>query len=243
MPFPAKFLNPGEEVALDLRPHWWFFARQMSAAIAALALLVITVVIDDTPSVIEFAALALFVAALVWLGLRLIAWQGVNMVVTNERLIFRTGVVSKKGIEIPLDRINTVFFNQSVFERLIGSGDLSVESAGEGGRQDFHDVWRPNRVQQLIYQAKEAAEDREHKEAAEAIVQAQIEAAERLGYTAPVDPVAPAPVDPTGFGSDGSSGSTLSIPEQISQLDDLRVRGIITDAEFQTKKTELLNRM
>ena len=35
----------------------------------------------------------------------------------------------------------------------------------------------------------------------------------------------------------------LSIPQQIEQLDQLRIRGVITETEFQTKKTELLNRM
>jgi len=139
-------------------------------------------------------------------------------------------VLAKKGIEIPLDRINTVFFNQSVRERMLGTGDLTIESAGEGGQQHFANVWRPNRVQQMIYQAKEANEDQDFREAAEAIVEAQQEAAMPPPHPHSAAPQAPA-------------AATASIPEQIAQLDELRVRGVITDAEFQAKKTELLGRM
>ena len=85
-----------------------------------------------------------------------IKWTSENFVVTTERVIHRSGVVAKSGIEIPLDRINTVFFNQSLFERLLGAGDLGVESAGEGGQQTFAAVRKPNLVQQEIYRAMEA---------------------------------------------------------------------------------------
>ena len=69
-------------------------------------------------------------------------------------------MISKEGIEIPLDRINTVFFNQSIFERIIGAGDLGIESAGEGGHQEFTDIRRPNLVQNEIYRQVESLEDR-----------------------------------------------------------------------------------
>ena len=84
-----------------------------------------------------------------------------NFVVTNERVIYRTGVVAKKGIEIPLDRINTVFFDQSLFERALGAGDVGIESAGESGRQIFDDVRKPQQVQQEIYRQMEGYDERQ----------------------------------------------------------------------------------
>ena len=44
-------------------------------------------------------------------------------------------------------------------------------------------------------------------------------------------------------GAMGPAAAALSIPEQIEQLDQLRIRGVITETEFQTKKADLLNRM
>lgn len=231
MAFPDKLLNPDEKIVLDLRPHWTYFAPQLLLALAALVLVVLTVVFD-LHAIIQVILLAVLAIALLNLALRLVKWQGINMVVTSERMVFRSGIVAKKGIEIPLERINTVFFNQSIVERMVGSGDLSVESAGEGGRQDFDNVWRPNRVQQMIYQAKESNEDQQHQEAAQAIVDAQAAAAQAVAAS-------PGPPPPGHAGA----GSGVSIPEQIGQLDDLRVRGVITDAEFDAKKTELLKRM
>lgn len=236
MAFPEKLLNPDEQIVLDLRPHWSYFFSQLLLALVALVAVVLTVVFD-LPGVVQAIFLAGFAIALVLLGFRLLKWQGINMVVTSERMVFRTGLVAKKGIEIPLERINTVFFSQSFVERLIGSGDLSVESAGEGGRQDFDNVWRPNRVQQLIYQAKEDNEDADHREAAEAIVEAQAAAAAEAAERQPPPATYAAPM------ATAPAASPANIPEQIGQLDDLRVRGVITDAEFEAKKTELLRRM
>ena len=80
--------------------------------------------------------------------------------ITTDRLIYRHGVLSKHGIEIPLDRVNTVFFSQSILERMVGSGDLVIESAGEIGRQDFSNVRKPSAVQNEIYKQMEANENR-----------------------------------------------------------------------------------
>ena len=107
-------------------------------------------------------ALAVFaiglLVTLVSFGIRYAKWATTDFVVTTERVISRSGVLSKEGIEIPLDRINTVFFSQKPFERIAGSGDLGIESAGEGGRQTFTNIRKPSRVQSEIYAQKEAYE-------------------------------------------------------------------------------------
>lgn len=214
MGFDRKLLNANEEILLDLRPHWWFVTPQ--AALALLAIIVVAVAAGlGAPSILLMVLGVFVVVALINLGWRWLNWNGVNFVITTDRLVFRTGVISKQGIEIPLERINTVFFSQTIFERMVGSGDLTVESAGEGGQQNFDNVRRPKLVQQEIYRAMEINKNQEFT----AMAQAHAAAAGNL--TAP----------------------GLSIPEQIEQLDQLRLRGVITEAEFQTKKAELLDRM
>ncbi len=73
----------------------------------------------------------LVLVALVLFGIRYADWVTTNFVVTSDRIIYRSGVLSKRGIEIPLDRINTVVFHQGPFERILGAGDLEIESAGQ----------------------------------------------------------------------------------------------------------------
>ena len=55
-------------------------------------------------------------------------------VVTSRRVIYRSGVVSKRGVEIPLERINNINFHQRLIDRIIGAGDLDIESAGKDGQ-------------------------------------------------------------------------------------------------------------
>jgi uncharacterized membrane protein YdbT with pleckstrin-like domain len=86
-----------------------------------------------------------------WLIVRYFKWATTNFVVTSHRVIFRNGVISKSGIEIPLDRVNNVNFSQGIIERIIGAGDLLIESGGEDGQQRFTDVRHPERVQQVIH--------------------------------------------------------------------------------------------
>ena len=161
MPFNRKLLNEGEDIALDLHPHWWFFA-QPAAALAAAVLLGVGVLVrwDDPPDfVMGFFGLVILVA-LGWFGLHYARWATTHFVVTSDRLIYRHGVLAKKGIEIPLERVNTVFFSQSIFERIVGSGDLVIESAGEKGQEAFSNVRKPSAVQNEIYVQMEANENR-----------------------------------------------------------------------------------
>ena len=159
MPFPLHLLTDDEDLVLDLRPHWWFLAP--AATLVAVAVLFgLTALVQDWPNWLSVPIGIWVLGSLGWFGLKYLTWITINFVVTSERVISRTGVVSKQGIEIPLDRINTVFFNQSLFERMIGAGDLGIESAGEGGRQTFADIRKPILVQNEIYRQVEGLEKR-----------------------------------------------------------------------------------
>jgi uncharacterized membrane protein YdbT with pleckstrin-like domain len=162
--YPRKLLNTGEELVLDLRPHWIALLKPGLALAAAIAFgLVVTLWFDvdgGAGDALAWLALALIVVALLWGAKRLADWSTTNFVLTTDRLISREGLVAKSGTEIPLERINTVFFSQSVFERMVGAGDLAIESAGERGTQHFSNIRRPNVVQREIYVQMENNENR-----------------------------------------------------------------------------------
>jgi membrane protein YdbS with pleckstrin-like domain len=156
--FPPDQLYSSEEIVLDLRPHWWFFARQASVLVAALVFGAVALLIAN--DVLLLVAAAVLVAALGWFIIRYVVWSHTEFVVTTDRLISRTGVFNQSGVDIPLDRVNNVLFQRSFFERLIGSGDLEIESAGEQGSQHFSDIRKPLQVQNEIYRQVEANENR-----------------------------------------------------------------------------------
>lgn len=159
MPYPKKLLNDYEELAVDLHPHYWYFAEAAFALVASIVLGIV-VLAADAPSWVKWAVLVLLLASAVWLVLRYLKWSTTNFVITSDRVIFRQGVVGKSGIEIPLERVNSVHFKQSVFERMIGAGDLLIESGAEGGQQRFTDVKNPDKIQNLIHSQMELNESR-----------------------------------------------------------------------------------
>lgn len=164
MPYPKKLLNDYETVAVDLHPHWWYFSQPVGALVGSIILGILTLVFVDGDSglskPLRWLVLLLIVGTAIWVVVRYLKWMTTNFVITSDRLIFRSGVLAKMGIEIPLERVNTVHFNQSVFERMTGSGDLLIESGGEDGQQQFTDIRRPDRVQNLIHSQMEENEKR-----------------------------------------------------------------------------------
>jgi uncharacterized membrane protein YdbT with pleckstrin-like domain len=181
VPFPRKLLNTGEDVVLDLHPHWWSLAGPVAALLAAIALGIFVIVgVDDPHQIVSIGTGVLVLVALGWFVLRYLAWVTTNFVVTTDRLIYRNGVLTKTGIEIPLDRVNTVFFSQRLFERLLGAGDLVIESAGEQGRQEFTDVRKPSAVQNEIYKQIEANENRKFDRVGRSAAAAEMSLPEQL---------------------------------------------------------------
>jgi uncharacterized membrane protein YdbT with pleckstrin-like domain len=149
--FPRRLLNEGEDIALDLHPHWWFFSGPAGAGVLLAAGAILASTLGDRWRPLLIAVGVLAAAWLVWLAIRILVWRTTHFVVTTDRLIFRSGVLSKQGREIPLERINDISFNQSLFERLVGAGDLMIESAGERGQEPFTDIPRPEQVQLAMY--------------------------------------------------------------------------------------------
>jgi uncharacterized membrane protein YdbT with pleckstrin-like domain len=164
MTYPKKNLNANETVALDMHPHWWYFAEPAFALVVAIVLgIVVLVKTDDGTSgrrAAGWLALVLLVVTAFWLIGRYLKWVTTNFVITSQRLIFRQGVFAKSGIEIPLERVNNVNFNQSVFERILGAGDLLIESGGEDGQQRFTDIRHPDKVQNLVHAQMEGLAQR-----------------------------------------------------------------------------------
>jgi membrane protein YdbS with pleckstrin-like domain len=212
--YPRNLIQEGETVALDLRPHWWYFSRNILTGIPLLVVVVLLFNYVDTSGVSVAAYWLVGLIAVAWAGwlvLKYLKWTMTYFVVTSRRVIYRTGVVSKRGVEIPLERVNNINFHQRLIDRIIGAGDLDIESAGRDGQSHFDFVRHPDGVQHEIYRQMEARN---------------------------------MPTLPAGLTvSAASAPSAPNVPDQIEQLARLRDAGHITAAEYEQKKAELLQRM
>lgn len=163
MPYPKKNLNADENIVLDMHPHWWYFAEPASALVIVIVLGILQASKGPdgkTGDAIRLVIIALLILSALWVVGRYLKWITTNFVMTSQRLIFRQGVFAKSGIEIPLDRVNNVNFNQSIFERILGAGDLLIESGGEDGQQRFTDIRNPEKVQNLLHAQVEVTRGR-----------------------------------------------------------------------------------
>ena len=183
MGFPKRLLADHERLMLDLRPHWIALAGPdfLMVAIVVGVILAFVYFPDDWASWTRWAAL--IVGALLFFAFAVrgfLSWVTSHFVVTSDRLVHRSGWLAKQSMEIPLERVNDVSFHQTVFERIVGAGDLVIESGGEYGQNFFRDIRKPEQVQKTIYEMSEENQNRMMRPAAEPEEESTLDQIERL---------------------------------------------------------------
>jgi uncharacterized membrane protein YdbT with pleckstrin-like domain len=143
-----------EQPVLLLHPHWKTLIRPVLVAVLVVA---IALVAEALPSGSDAAAIrgAVGVVAvlflMVWLIAPVLRWRTTTYELTTKRLRTRFGVVTRHGRDIPLTRISDVSFQTGVLDRLLGSGRLVVESAGEHGQIVLRDIPHVEEVQATLF--------------------------------------------------------------------------------------------
>jgi uncharacterized membrane protein YdbT with pleckstrin-like domain len=211
MPFPRNLLIEGETLVLDLQPH------PVQLFLPALYTIVVTIAAGFLASWLGgpwWLWPAIWIAAMLLFPIpRLIRWLTSNFAVTSERVIHRQGWIAKRSMEIPLEAINDVRFEQGIFDRIVGAGTLRISSASEFGTNSFDDIRHPEEVQKTIYHQGEMNKKRMYQGDQTA---------------APPPPVASSPP------------SAPSATTELERLAKLRSDGVLTEAEFQAQKAKIL---
>lgn len=235
MPFPSRLLTDGEEVVVELRPHWVTLGWPLVAAVAAIVLAIGVVAAFPTiPIGVVYLLVAMVVAAALWLSGRMVRWFTTSLVVTTSRLVQRSGVVARRGLELRLERVNQLSYHQSLLDRVLRTGELLVEMGGEMGVVAFDHVPRPAVVQSLITEQIDAVHRGSRRgSSSDKPVRVGVGAG-TVGADTPPEGVAPVR---------GQWGGARSVADRLVELDELHRRGIVTDAEFQAKKADLLERL
>ena len=218
VPFPARLLSVDEEVAVETRPHWTYLAAQVGTFVVLIvAVLCVTVVLDDFPLPAIAVIGAMAGTSAVATGIRLVRWANTYYLVTDRRIVYWKGVPRWRGIELSLDLVDEIDTRQTMWGRLLGVGTLAVRSVVEGHVRRLAFVPRPEALRHEVYRLQSEAERRY----AEVIQPGVPEAA-----TAGEPP-----------------GPPLDIPDQIRKLYELVELGILSEAEFEEKKRDLLRRL
>ncbi len=170
MAYPEKLLGDDEEVVEHLHPHWitlvpatlWFVLICAAAGLA-------TYYAPDSGTsrtVVLIATAVIAIVLFIWLSLTpWVAWRTTHYVFTTHRVLIRRGVFTHTGRDIPLQRINDVAFSQTLWDRLVRAGTLTIESAGEHGQEALKNIPRSDETQQQLNRLIEADDDRRARQA------------------------------------------------------------------------------
>ena len=163
-----RSLPVDEQTVLLLRPHWKTLIRPfLFAVVVVAAALVVEVVLlsaKDAAALELVVAVVAILAIMLWLAVPVLRWRTTTYELTTKRLRMREGIVTRRGRDIPLARINDVSFEKGLLDRLLGAGRLVVESAGEHGQILLNDIPHVEQVQGTLFRLVEDEQRRLERE-------------------------------------------------------------------------------
>jgi uncharacterized membrane protein YdbT with pleckstrin-like domain len=173
MNYPTRLLGEGETIEFQLRPHW--------RALIVPIIVLLGVVFVGTWAFLSWGAwfqgivgtvglwaigIVVLVIFIVFVVRPFLMWITTQYVFTNRRIITRAGLVSKRGRDMPLAKVNNVSFEVSIVGRIFNFGRLEVESAGD---EDLviNDVTNVEVIQREVYRLHEEDDERRRRRSAE----------------------------------------------------------------------------
>jgi uncharacterized membrane protein YdbT with pleckstrin-like domain len=170
MPYPDKLLADDEDVVQHLHPHWltiFWPIVWLLVIVGAASFGTALIPAGQQQGLLRMLVLAIAVVLLLFVVLvPLLRWRTTHYVITTHRLLFREGILARRGRDLALSRITDVSFTQTLWERIINSGTLTIESAGDGGATVLRQIPDSDRVQQLLNHMVEEDADRRAQESA-----------------------------------------------------------------------------
>ena len=158
MGYPNTVLADGEQVVLHRHPHFKrligpVLVLLVTTALASFAAAVVSRTGWDprAQQVVSAVIAVIWLILVSWLALRpFFDWLTTHFVITDRRVMYRHGVLTRAGIDIPLARINSVEFRHGLVDRMLRTGTLVIESASQDPLE-FHDIPGVEQVHSLLY--------------------------------------------------------------------------------------------
>lgn len=135
----TRHLNQGESVVFHTRTH---FKKILLPFLVLVVVLVVAGFLsrhtDGTARLVVWVvALIVVLVFTVWPVLN---WLSATYTVTDRRLFTRSGVLTRRGHDIPLNRISDVSSERDLLDRMLGCGTLMISDASTHGRVALPDV-------------------------------------------------------------------------------------------------------
>lgn len=120
MSFITNNLSANETVIYKTELHWWVFVK--GSLILLLGILLM--------SYSGTAGSILLTIGLVYLGIQYLNWSSAEFVITNKRVILKTGIISRRLVELQLNKAEGLAVEQGLVGRMLNFGGVAVTSGG-----------------------------------------------------------------------------------------------------------------
>jgi hypothetical protein len=144
-------LIPGETVIYQTRLHWIVMLKHIAVGCFLLALpgaLVLYYAFNrndlarGTLQIMEGAGVALLICGMIVILIGMVRRNSTEMAVTSRRVVIKTGLASRKTIEMLLNKVESIEVNETTLGKLLGYGSIVVVGTG-GSTEPFRNVAHP----------------------------------------------------------------------------------------------------
>jgi uncharacterized membrane protein YdbT with pleckstrin-like domain len=215
-----SLMSERENIVHSSRQHWFILISSIFLEVILILIFLaatVTVAVLFPPYALIAVAIgfALILIPVATMTRDILSYSNHLYIITNRRVIQLSGVLDKTITDSSLEKVNDVKMTQSALGRIFDYGDIEILTASELGVNLFKRIDKPVRFKTAMLNAKSRLENGDDLR--------EVARAEAGAYSAP--------------------GAPVSIPALIAQLDMLRQQGVLTEQEFQQKKTELLAKL
>jgi uncharacterized membrane protein YdbT with pleckstrin-like domain len=159
MSYVEKNLISGEQLVYETGIHWivlfWPFVGAILIAGAGAALLAfrdsITIGHATAPAAMETLGACCLVAAAIIFGSAVLKKNATEMAVTNRRVIIKTGLASRRSLEIMLPKVESIGIDETFGGRMLGFGTVTIHGTG-GTPEPFRRIAHPNEFRRAVQQ-------------------------------------------------------------------------------------------
>lgn len=132
MSYVDRVLLPGEHVTARANIHWVIYLTGLLVLGVAAIVYIAALAEPLFAPAMNIVALVMVLFASILIVSAWVYKYGTEIAVTNHRAIYKSGIISRRTVEMNLDQIESVEVHQSILGRVLGYGDIAVHGTGEG---------------------------------------------------------------------------------------------------------------
>jgi uncharacterized membrane protein YdbT with pleckstrin-like domain len=158
MSYVERNLIPGEKLVYRTGVHWSvLFGPAIVAAILAAPGIAILAYRDDLAgkgfpaNSVAIAGIVLIIAAAIVLGFSVVKKNATEIAVTDRRVIIKTGMTSRRSLEIMLAKVESIGINETLMGRMLGYGSVVIHGTG-GTPEPFAKIAHPSEFRMAVQQ-------------------------------------------------------------------------------------------